>query len=86
LRYRVRSPDGEELTVPSLPDLVRLYEGGFLGDEDLVRSETSTLWVRAGAMDALHGVRERRLDPRRMGLLLIAVVALAVGIGLLLAR
>jgi len=86
MRYRVRSPEGEELVVPSLPDLVRLYEGGFLGDEDLVRSDTSTAWVRAGAMPALHGVRERRRDPRRMALLAAAFVALAAAIGILLAR
>jgi two-component SAPR family response regulator len=86
MRYRVRNAAGEELTVPSLGDLVRLYEGGFLGDEDLVRAETANRWVRAGAMDALHGVRERRRDPRRLGLLLIAAVALVTGLGILLAR
>lgn len=86
MRYRVRSPQGEELVVPSLADLVRLYEGGFLGDEDLVRSETSSAWVRAGAMPALHGARERRRDSRRIALLLAALVALAAGIGVLLSR
>jgi len=86
VRYRVRSPQGEELVVPTLADLVRLYEGGFLGDEDLVRSESSTSWVRAGAMPALHGARERRRDPRRIGLLLAALVALAAAIGMLFSR
>jgi hypothetical protein len=86
VRYRVRNPNGDELVVPSLPDLVSLYEGGFLGDEDLVRSESSTLWTRCGAMGALHGARQRRRDPRRVGLLLIALVVLAAALGLLLAR
>jgi hypothetical protein len=86
MRYRVRSPRGEELVVPSLADLVALYEGGFLGDEDLVRAESSTAWTTCGAMSALHGVRERRRDPRRIGLLLAALVALAAGLGVLLAR
>lgn len=86
VRYRVRSPDGEELTVPSLEDLVRLYDGGFLSDQDLVRQESATVWVRAGDMGALHGVRERRRDPRRMGLLLVALVGGAIALGLLLAR
>ena len=86
VRYRVRSPDGDELTVPSLADLVALYEGGFLGDEDFVRQEHATAWVRAADMGALHGVRERKREPWRMGLLLIAVVLAAVAIGVLLAR
>jgi len=72
--------------VPSLADLVALYESGFLGDEDLVRAESSAVWTRCGEMSALHGVRERRRDPRRVGLLLVALVALAAGLGLLLAR
>jgi hypothetical protein len=72
--------------VPSLADLVALYEGGFLGDDDLVRSETSSAWTPCGTMTALHGVRERRRAPRRVRLLLIAIAALAAGVGILLAR
>ena len=86
MRYLVRNPEGQELVVPSLHDLVALYEGGFLGDDDLVRSETNTVWTRCGAMPALHGARERRRDPRKVGLLLIALVLLAMALGLLLAR
>ena len=41
-------------------------------DDDLVRSETSTRWVRAGSLPALHGVRERRADPRKVPLLVVA--------------
>jgi hypothetical protein len=86
MQYRVRNGEGEELVVPSLGDLHDLYAHGFLADDDLVRAETSPRWVRAGAMPALHGVRERRADPRRVGLLLGALVALAAGVGFLLAR
>jgi hypothetical protein len=86
MTYRVRNAEGEELVVPSLGDLHDLYAHGFLADDDLVRAETSPRWVRAGAMPALHGVRERRSDPRRVGLLLAALVALAAGLGFLLAR
>ncbi|MFO0580933.1 MAG: hypothetical protein U0229_01530 [Anaeromyxobacter sp.] len=86
VRYLVKGPDGEALVVPSLEDLVRLYEAGFVGDEDLVKQESATVWTRAGHMGALHGVRERKRDPRRMGLLLIALVVLAAALGLLLAR
>ncbi|HEX9052169.1 MAG TPA: hypothetical protein VF841_16695 [Anaeromyxobacter sp.] len=85
MRYRVRNASGEELVVPSLRDLHRLYTDGFLGDEDLVRSERATAWVRAGAMPALHGVREQRSDPKKMALLLAAAIAVATGIGILLA-
>lgn len=84
MRYHVRNAAGEELVVPTLRDLHDLYAHGFLGDDDLVRSETAARWVRAGAMPALHGVREQRADPRRMALLLAAAIAVATVIGLLL--
>ncbi len=84
MRYRVRNASGEELVVPSLRDLHRLYSDGFLGDDDLVRSERATVWVRAGAMPALRGVREGRSDPKKMALLLVAAIAVATGIGILL--
>lgn len=86
MRYHVRNAAGEELVVPTLRDLHRLYTDGFLSDDDLVRSERATVWVRAGAMPALHGVRELRADPKKMALLLAAAIAVAGGIGLLLAR
>ncbi len=84
MRYHVRNATGEELIVPTLGDLHRLYADGFLSDDDLVRAETATRWVRLGAMPALHGVREARADPWRMALLLAAAVALAGGIAILL--
>ncbi len=83
-RYRVRSSSGEELVVPTLRDLHDLYEHGFFGDDDLVRSERSDRWIRAGAMPALQGVRERRADPRKVALLLAGAVVVATGIALLL--
>jgi hypothetical protein len=85
MRYHVRNAGGDELVVPSLRDLHRLYADGFLGDEDLVRSETATAWVRAGAMPALHGVREAKADPKKMAILLAAAIAVATGVGILLA-
>lgn len=84
MRYFVRDAGGRELVVPTLRDLHDLYAHGFLSDDDLVRGETATRWVRVGAMPALHGVREKRADPRRMLLLLGAAIALALGIALLL--
>jgi hypothetical protein len=84
MRYCVRNARGEELVVPSLRDLHDLYAHGFLADDDLVRSERATVWVRAGAMPALHGVRERKADPKKMALLLAAAIAIASGIGVLL--
>jgi len=86
MRYHVRNTAGEELVVPSLDVLHALYAQGFLGDDDLVRAATSERWVRAGSMSALQGVRARRAEPRRMGLLLIAVIALVAALGILLAR
>jgi hypothetical protein len=83
MRYRVRNAQGEELVVPSLAVLHDLYAHGFLADDDLVRSETSARWVRAGALPALHGVRERRADPRKVALLVVAAVALAAGFAFL---
>ena len=86
MKYRVRNAEGEELVVPSLGDLHDLYAHGFLAEDDLVRAESSPRWVRAGAMPALHGVRERRTDPRRAAIFFVAAIALAAGIGFLLAR
>ena len=86
MRYHVRNARGEELVVPTLRELHDLYTHGFLEDDDLVRSDSATRWVRAGAMPALHGVRVRRADPRKMAALLAAVVALAAGIAILLSR
>jgi hypothetical protein len=83
MSYRVRGPGGEELVVPSLAVLHDLYDHGFLGDEDLVRAETSTQWVRAGSLPALHGVRERRRDPRTVLVLVVAAAALVAGLALL---
>jgi hypothetical protein len=87
MRYLVRNAAGEELVVPSLGDLHRLYADGFLSDDDLVRAESSDRWVRAGAMFALQGVRERRAeDPRKVTLLIAALIAVATGLGILLSR
>jgi hypothetical protein len=83
MRYRVRNAQGEELVVPSLSVLHDLYTHGFLGDDDLVRSESSSRWVRAGSLPALHGVRARRADPRKIALVLAAAAALAAGLALL---
>jgi hypothetical protein len=86
MRYFVRNPNGEEVVVPTLGDLHALYSQGFVADEDLVRAETSDRWVRAGAMPALHGVRLRRTDPRKLWLLVLAAAVLAAGVALLVAR
>ena len=83
MQYRVRSAGGEELVVPSLAVLHDLYDHGFLADDDLVRAETATRWVRAGSLPALHGVRERKRDPRTVLVLVAAAVALTAGLALL---
>lgn len=83
MRYLVRNARGEELLVPSLTVLHDLYVHGFLADDDLVRAETSPRWIRAGALPALHGIRERRADPRKVALLVVAAAALAAGVALL---
>lgn len=86
MRYHVRDAEGRELVVPSLEDLHQLYQHGFLSDDDLVRAETSDRWVRAGAMRALQGVRERADDPRKVAILVAVAVLLATVVGVLLAR
>jgi hypothetical protein len=86
VRYHVKDADGRELVVPTLGDLHALYDRGFLADDDLVRSETSDRWVRAGAMPALVGVRLRRAAPRKVVYLLAAAIALVAAFALLLAR
>jgi hypothetical protein len=83
MSYRVRNAAGEELVVPTLAALHDLYQHGFLADDDLVRAETATRWVRAGALPALHGVRERRRDPRTLLVLVLAAAALVGGLALL---
>jgi hypothetical protein len=82
-RYIIKNADGKELVCPSLADLHALYTQGFLGDEDLVRQESTLRWVRAGAMPALRGVRDRRADPRKMVLLLASAFALVLALAVL---
>jgi hypothetical protein len=84
-RYVIRNEQGEELLCPSLADLHALYVQGFLSDDDLVRAESSQRWVRAGAMPALRGVRERRADPRKVMTILVAAALLALAL-LVIAR
>ncbi len=86
MSYRVRNAAGEELVVPSLAILHDLYDHGFLSDDDLVRAENASRWVPAGAMPALHGVRERKRDVRVIVALLFAAVALVAALALLLRR
>jgi hypothetical protein len=83
VRYFVKNAEGQELVCPSLADLHALYAQGFLGDEDLVRAESSQRWVPAGRLPALHGVRETRRDPRQMALLLAAALVLGLALVLL---
>jgi hypothetical protein len=85
MRYVVRNAEGRELLVPSLEALHGLYRQGFLSDEDEVRQEASTRWVKAGEMPALAGERGRRRDPRWLLTVLMAAVALAAAVALLLA-
>jgi hypothetical protein len=85
VRYVVRNAEGRELTVPSLEALHGLYRQGFLTDEDEVRQESSTRWVKAGEMAALAGERRRRRDPRWVVAVLMAAVALVAAVALLLA-
>jgi hypothetical protein len=84
-RYVIRNASGEELVCPTLADLHALYTQGFLADDDLVRAEGSISWVPAGSLPALHGVRERRADPRKLTLLFAAAIAF-VGAVAVLAR
>ncbi len=82
-RYVIRSAEGKELVCPSLADLHALYSQGFLGEDDLVRPESSQRWVRVGEMPALRAVRERRADPRRIALMLTAAAVIALAITIL---
>ncbi len=78
MRYLVRDAEGRELTVPSLGDLAGLHDAGFLSDDDLVRQERGTRWVRAGDMPALARKRARQVDRRWVWLVLL-LGALLVG-------
>ena len=86
MRYVVRNRIGQELVVPSLSDLHGLYAQGFIDDDDEVRQENATRWMRVGKMAALGGVRHRRAEPAKLAMLLAAAVALVAGIALLLLR
>ena len=83
-RYVIRSTEGRELVCPSLADLHALYEQGFLGDDDLVRPESSQTWVRAAAMPGLRTLRERRKGPGQMALFIAVAVIVALGAAILL--
>jgi len=84
MRYRIRDREGRELTVPSLADLAALRRHGLLDDDDEVRQETASRWVRAADMTALSGPRERRREARHVWTILFAAVALAAALALLL--
>lgn len=87
MRYHVRNAEGEELVVPSLPDLHALYAQGFLGPADLVRKDSSDAWVPCGVL--LRGAARRapaaRLPGRATWAALAAAVALAAALGILFA-
>ncbi len=83
-RYVIRNANGEELVCPSLADLHSLYEQGFLADDDLVRSESSNRWVRAGEMLALRRLRERRTGPGQLALLIAVAIVVALSAAMLL--
>jgi hypothetical protein len=86
-RYVVRNARDEELIVPSLADLHALYTHGFISDGDLVRQERSQQWIPVARFPALHGVRERRAEsPAKVAMVVVALTAVAVAIGLLFAR
>ncbi|MBK9517315.1 MAG: hypothetical protein IPO09_08185 [Anaeromyxobacter sp.] len=85
MRYLVRDRDGRELTVPSLADLAALHRQGFLGDEDLVRRETSARWERVADLAALGATRgrQRTRDLRWVVAVLFAAVTLVAALALL---
>lgn len=86
-RYVVRNTLGEELVVPSLSDLHALYTHGFIQDGDLVRQERSTQWIPVARFPALHGVREARAEsPAKVAVLVAALMAVALAVGLLFAH
>ncbi len=86
-RYVVRNARQEDLLVPSLADLHRLYTHGFILDGDLVRQERSQEWTPVARFPALRGVRARRAEsPAKVAMILAALLALALGLGLLLGR
>jgi hypothetical protein len=82
-RYVIKGHEGQELVCPSLADLHALYSQGFLGDDDLVRMESSQRWVPAGSMPALRGVRERKTDVRKAVLVLAAAILLTLALAML---
>ncbi len=84
-RYLVRDREGRELTVPSLADLAALHATGFLSDDDLVRQERATRWVRAGELPALSARRERRADRRWLWSVLGAAVLLVAALAMIMA-
>lgn len=83
MRYLVKDQHGRELTVPSLADLAALHASGFLADDDLVRQERGTRWVRAGDLAALSVRRERRRDRRWVFTVLVAAVLLVAAVAML---
>ena len=83
MRYLVRDGEGRELSVPSLADLAALHRSGFLADDDLVRQERGTRWVRAGDMPALTGRRERQVDRRWVWLVLLLAALLAGAVAII---
>jgi len=79
MRQIVKTPDGE-LTYGSLVEVRTLYEQGFITADDLVRSEDSTRWVKAGALRALQGAQSRGKRETNMGLRVAMAVCASVAL------
>ena len=55
MKFYVRH-EGQELMFPSFKDFQSMYRMKFIGEDDLVRRESSERWVRVGDLPELRSI------------------------------
>jgi hypothetical protein len=79
MRQIVKTQDGE-LTYNSMVEVRALYEQGFISPDDLIRSEDSTRWVKAGTLSTLKGAVSRGKRETHMGVRVAMAVCASVAL------
>lgn len=79
--------DGMELTFPSFAEFQTLWMRKFISDDDLVRREGSTRWIRAGDLPELRTMKDMARGNVQWGVwLTVGVTAFTLIVALIFQR
>lgn len=86
--YVKERPDGNELVFSTFAEFQVLWRQRFIDENDLVRREGSTRWIRAGDLPELRAVRlnERRANLQWMQWVAIGATLITFVLALLFQR